>query len=49
MDITEDKLDANIYYSSSCSSPITSLIFPEMSLEFFSDSEDFVWVNSKYF
>ena len=49
MDTVENKQDANIYYSSGCSRPITSLIVPEMSLEFFSDAEDFVWVNSKYF
>ena len=49
MDTVENKQDANTYYSSGCSKPITSLIVPEMSLEFFSDAEDFVWVNSKYF
>ena len=49
MDTAENKQDANTYYSSGCSRPITSLIVPEMSLEFFSDAEDFVWVNSKYF
>ena len=49
MDTAENKQDANIYYSSGCSRPITSLIIPEMSLEFFSDAEDFVWINSKYF
>jgi hypothetical protein len=49
MDTVENKQDANIYYSRGCSRPITSLIVPEMSLEFFSDAEDFVWVNSKYF
>ena len=49
MDTVENKQDANTYYSSGCSKPITSLIVPEKSLEFFSDAEDFVWVNSKYF
>ena len=49
MDTAENKQDANTYYSSGCSKPITSLIVPEKSLEFFSDAEDFVWVNSKYF
>jgi len=49
MDTVENKQDANTYYLSGCSKPITSLIVPEKSLEFFSDAEDFVWVNSKYF
>ena len=49
MDTVENKQDANTYYSSGCSKPITSLIVPEKSFEFFSDAEDFVWVNSKYF
>ena len=49
IDTVENKQDANIYYSSGCSRPITSLIIPEMSFEFFSDAEDFVWINSKYF
>ena len=49
MDTAENKQDANTYYSSGCSRPITSLIVPEMSFEFFSDAEDFIWVNSKYF
>ena len=49
MDMAENKQDANTYYSSGCSKPITSLIVPEKSFEFFSDAEDFVWVNSKYF
>ncbi len=49
MDTVENKQDANTYYSSGCSKPITSLIVPEKSLEFFNDAEDFVWVNSKYF
>ena len=34
MDFTEDKLDANIYYSSSCGSSITSLIVPEMTFNY---------------
>ena len=49
MNTVENKQDANTYYLSGCSKPITSLIVPEKSLEFFSDAEDFVWVNSKYF
>ncbi len=49
MDTIENKQDANTHYSSGCSKPITSLIVPEKSFEFFSDAEDFVWVNSKYF
>ena len=49
MDTVENKQDANTYYLSGCSKPITSLIVPEKSFEFFSDAEDFVWVNSKYF
>ena len=42
MDTAENKQDANTYYWSGCSRPITSLIVPEMSFEFFSDAEDFV-------
>ena len=49
LDTLENKIDAKRYYSSSCNKPIIPLIIPEMSREFFSDAEDFVWVNSKYF
>ncbi len=49
LDTLENKLDANRYYSSGCSKPLTPLVVPERSREFFSDAQDFVWVNSKYF
>ena len=49
LDTLENKIDAKRYYSSGCSKPLTPLVIPEMSREFFSDAEDFVWVNSKYF
>ena len=49
LDTLENKLDANRYYSSGCSKPLTPLFVPERSREFFSDAQDFVWVNSKYF
>ena len=49
LDTLENKLDAYRYYSSGYSKPLTPFVIPEMSREFFSDVEDFVWVNAKYF
>ena len=37
------------YYLGGHSKPLTALLIPEMSREFFSDAEDFVWFNPKYF
>ena len=45
----ENKMDADQYYLRGYSRPIATLVVPEMSREFFSDAEDFVWYNSKYF
>ena len=42
-------MDADQYYLRGYSRPLANLVVPEMSREFFSDAEDFVWYNSKYF
>ena len=49
LDNLENKLDSKRYFSNGYSKPLTPLVVPEMSREFFSDAEYFVWVNSKYF
>mgnify|MGYP005678814539 FL=1 len=45
----ENKMDADQYYLRGYSRPLATLVVPEMSREFFSDAEDFVWYASKYF
>ena len=45
----ENKMDADQYYLRGYSRPLANLVVPERSREFFSDAEDFVWYNSKYF
>ena len=45
----KNKKGADQYYLRGYSSPLDTLVVPEMSREFFSDAEDFVWYNSKYF
>ena len=49
LDILESRIGADHYYLSGNSKPLTALVIPEMSREFFSDAEDFVWFNPKYF
>ena len=51
--VASDTLESGIgfggYYLGGHSKPLTDLFIPEMSREFFSDPEDFVWFNPKYF
>ena len=49
LDTLESRIGADHYYLSGNSKPLTALVIPEMSREFFSDAEDFVWFNPKYF
>ena len=49
LDNLESRIGAGDYYLSGNSKPLTTLVIPEMSREFFSDAEDFVWFNPKYF
>ena len=49
LDTLESRMGAGSYYLSGYSKPFTTLVIPEMSREFFSDVEDFVWFNPKYF
>ena len=45
----ENRMDADQYFLRGYSRPLTPLVVPEMSREFFSNAEDFVWFNSNYF
>ncbi|MDC3090416.1 hypothetical protein OA340_00775 [Paracoccaceae bacterium] len=49
LDNLESRIGSGGYYLGGHSKPLTDLVIPEMSREFFSDAEDFVWFNPKYF
>ncbi|MDC3108052.1 hypothetical protein OA416_02500 [Paracoccaceae bacterium] len=49
LDTLESRIGSGSYYLAGHSKPLTALVIPEMSREFFSDAEDFVWFNPKYF
>ncbi len=49
LDTLESRMVADSYYLSSYSKPLTALVIPEMSREFFSNAEDFFWFNPKFF
>ncbi len=48
LDTLKDKINANKYFMNSYDKLINAKVIPEMSREFFSDAEDFVWFNTKY-